>query len=89
MKVASVQCNIIVNRYYYHSSFFILGTLTVTNMSCSCKFANTMHLLYRHVFTVCDKLGLPLYSESGIVDRWKLSLGPKRMLQHSNVHSFI
>ena len=32
-----------------------------------------MQLPCRHVLAICEKMGLSLYSEDGIADRWKTS----------------
>lgn len=50
-----------------------IGTLNVTHDVCPCKFATTMQLPCRHIFAVRDKMGLSLYSEDGMANRWKIA----------------
>lgn len=47
------------------------GRLSVTANSCHCKFWNTMHLPCRHIFTIREKLQLPLYDSMVVSNRWK------------------
>ena len=49
------------------------GTLTVTAESCQCTFWKTMHLPCRHIFAVREKLHLPLFSLTGVSERWKMA----------------
>lgn len=45
----------------------------MTHNACPCKFATTMQLPCRHILAVCEKMGLSLYTEDGIANRWKIS----------------
>ena len=49
------------------------GTLTVTAESCQCTFWKTMHLPCRHIFAVREKMHLPLFSSTGVSERWKMT----------------
>ncbi len=49
------------------------GTLTVTAESCQCTFWKTMHLPCRHIFAVREKMHLPLFSTTGVSERWKMT----------------
>ena len=50
-----------------------LGTLSVSNDACQCKFLSTMKLPCRHMFAVCEKKGVSLLSARDIPDCWKMS----------------
>ena len=52
---------------------YMLGTLLVTCDSCHCSFASTMQLPYHHMFAVRDARQIPLYSEVGGGNRWKMA----------------
>ena len=48
------------------------GNLSVTSESCHCKFWNSMQLPCQHICSKHQQL-LPLYSSTGVSERWKLS----------------
>ena len=52
---------------------YMLGTLLVTCDSCHCSFASTMQLPCRHMFAVRDARQIPMYSEVGVGNRWKMA----------------
>ena len=52
---------------------FELGTLSVSNDACQCKFLSTMKLPCRDMFAVHEKEGVSLLSARDIPDRWKMS----------------
>jgi len=52
---------------------FMLGTLLATCDSCHCSFASTMQLPCCHMFAVRDARQIPLYSEAGVGNRWKMA----------------
>ena len=49
------------------------GTLTVTAESCQCTFWKTMYLPCRHIFAAREKMHLPLFSTTGVSERWKMT----------------
>jgi len=53
--------------------FVVSGILNATCNACPGKFAATMQLPCHHILAVHEKMCLPLYSEDGMANRWKVA----------------
>ena len=68
--VTSSECCIGGTLTFLTDSY--LGCLIVTSSSCHSKFANTINLPCHHIFAVCSKAGLPLFSTGDVSNRWSI-----------------